>query len=320
MSTYLESRAIGWGRTARTATLCSASGRADLIQSPSATLTVERGARDALSTPTTDPRALESPDGAERRAGVYYDVSQVGLRLTFGNAYAGSLHLYAVDWAGAGRRERVTVADGTGPQVAELSRDFDQGAWLNFPITVAAGASVTVTLDRLAGPNVLVNGLFLGHGDPPVLSPPGAPTLAPATAGDASVALSWTPGSTGGAAITNYRVYRGTTSGNLALLTTLGAVTSYTDTAVANGTTYVYQVSAVNSVGEGPRSVERSATPTAPATVPGAPTDLTAAGGNTSVALGWTAPTSTGGSALTGYDVYRGTTAATCPCSRPSAS
>ena len=140
---------------------------------------------------------------------------------------------------------------------------------------------------------------------------PGAPTLAPATAGDASVALSWTPGSTGGAAITNYRVYRGTTSGNLALLTTLGAVASYTDTAVANGTTYVYQVSAVNSVGEGPRSVERSATPTAPATVPGAPQSLIAVqAARKGVDIEWAPPTSTGGSPITGYRIYRGTTPA----------
>jgi hypothetical protein len=38
-------------------------------------------------------------------------------------------------------------------------------------------------------------------------------------------------------------------------------VTSYTDSAVTNGTTYYYQVSAVNSVGEGALSNERSATP-----------------------------------------------------------
>ena len=81
---------------------------------------------------------------------------------------------------------------------------------------------------------------------------PGAPTLNSATAGNGSVALSWSaPVRTAARAITGYKVYRGTSSGGETLLTTLGTVTSWTDTAVANGTTYYYQVSAVNAVGEG---------------------------------------------------------------------
>ena len=46
-----------------------------------------------------------------------------------------------------------------------------------------------------------------------------------------------------------------------------------------------------------------------PATLPGAPTLSTATGGNSSVSLGWSAPASDGGSAVTGYKVYRGTSA-----------
>jgi uncharacterized protein YfaS (alpha-2-macroglobulin family) len=45
----------------------------------------------------------------------------------------------------------------------------------------------------------------------------------------------------------------------------LGGVLAYTDTAVTNGQTYYYQVTAVNSVGESSRSNEANATPSASA-------------------------------------------------------
>ena len=135
---------------------------------------------------------------------------------------------------------------------------------------------------------------------------PGAPTLNSATGGNNSVTLGWAAGANGGSAITGYKVYRGTTAGGESLLATLGLVTSYADATALNGTVYFYKVSAVNAVGEGGLSNERSATPSAPATVPGAPTLNSATGGNNSVTLGWSAG-STGGSAITGYNVYRGT-------------
>ena len=91
---------------------------------------------------------------------------------------------------------------------------------------------------------------------------PLSPTLTSASGADGSVSLQWSaPSSNGGAAITNYNVYRATASGAETLLTQVGNVTSYTDSPVTNGTTYYYEVSAVNSVGEGAVSNERSATP-----------------------------------------------------------
>jgi hypothetical protein len=137
---------------------------------------------------------------------------------------------------------------------------------------------------------------------------PGAPTGLGATAGNTTVALSWSaPLSNGGSAITGYNVFEGTSPGGEALTpvnSSLISGTTYTATGLTNGTKYYFTVKAVNAVGSSAASNEASATP---ATVPGAPTGLGATAGNTTVALSWSAPLSNGGSAITGYNVFEGT-------------
>jgi len=140
---------------------------------------------------------------------------------------------------------------------------------------------------------------------------PSAPQSLAATAGSGSVSLTWgAPTSNGGAAITGYNVYRGTSPGGESAtpVATNVAITSFTDSGLVNGTTYYYTVAAVNSAGTSPDSNEASATPVlVQATVPSAPQSLLATSGNDSVSLSWSAPASNGGSPVTGYDVYRGT-------------
>jgi fibronectin type 3 domain-containing protein len=139
---------------------------------------------------------------------------------------------------------------------------------------------------------------------------PGAPIELTATRGNAQVTLSWTaPASDGGSQVSGYNVFEGTTadlSGSAPVTTVTGAATTVTLPGLVNGTTYYFWVTAVNGVGEGPPSNEVHAVP---ATVPGAPTGLTATRGNAQVTLAWAAPASDGGSPVTGYDLYVGTTA-----------
>jgi len=130
---------------------------------------------------------------------------------------------------------------------------------------------------------------------------PGAPAGLTAAAGDAQVSLSWqAPSADGGAAITSYNVYQG--GRKAATVTGTGATVKN----LANGTTYSFTVTAVNSAGEGPASRAASATPAAAITRPGAPNGLAASPGDGKVALAWSPPKSTGGAAITSYNVYQG--------------
>jgi YD repeat-containing protein len=135
----------------------------DLVSLPNATLTVEQGNRYRWVASTTDIRALEAPDQSQRRAATYYHSTQIRLRLDFTDAYTGDLHLYALDWDSSDRRQTITVNDGTTSTVIDLTSSFNDGAWTHYPITVTAGGTITITIDRTAGGNAVLSGLFLGN-------------------------------------------------------------------------------------------------------------------------------------------------------------
>jgi hypothetical protein len=129
----------------------------DLISLPSASVSLTQGSRYRWAASTADVRALQAPDALTRRAAAYTAVSQLRVSLSFSAAYSGNLRLYAVDWDKQGRRETITVNG----QTATLAADFSQGAWVSFPVSVAAGGTVTITVDRTAGVNTVLSGIFL---------------------------------------------------------------------------------------------------------------------------------------------------------------
>ena len=128
---------------------------------------------------------------------------------------------------------------------------------------------------------------------------PDAPTGVGAVAGDGQATVSWTAPNSNGSAITGYTV---TTQPGGAITPASG--TSVLVSGLSNGTAYTFTVTATNSIGPGPSSDPSSpVTPASSATVPGAPTGVTAVVGNGQATVSWTAPASNGGSAITGYTV-----------------
>jgi fibronectin type 3 domain-containing protein len=133
----------------------------------------------------------------------------------------------------------------------------------------------------------------------PTITTPSVPMGVAATAGNAQVSLKWSASSSA----SSYPVKRATVSGGP--YTQIGAPTSttYIDSALANGTTYYYVVSALDSAGESANSAQVSALPVAPASIPAAPTGLAATSGNARVSLSWSPSSS-----ATSYHVKRATT------------
>ncbi len=116
------------------------------------------------------------------------------------------------------------------------------------------------------------------------------------------VALTWT----GQAWATGYQIQRATNSAFTAGLTTIdaGLVTAYTNTPVTANTTYYYRIRAYQ-----PASVFGAYSATVSVltpSLPGAPTGVTAAvTGDRQLTVTWTAPASTGGSAIISYEVQQ---------------
>jgi hypothetical protein len=128
------------------------------------------------------------------------------------------------------------------------------------------------------------------------LTTPSAPTSLLATAGNGQVSVSFTAGSDGGSAITNYK-YSTNNGSTYTAFSPAVTASPVTITGLTNGTTYQIKLLAVNAVGDG---AESSAVSGTPSTVPTAPTSLSATAGNTQLSISFTAG-SNGGSVITNY-------------------
>ena len=173
-----------------------------------------------------------------------------------------------------------------------------RGSGGNAPTEIGSTTGTTFDDDPGAGTWTYQVTAVNDRGESPAASvnPPDAPTGASATRGDQAVDVSWTASTEHGAAVTGYTA---SASPGGHECTTTGA-TGCTVTGLTNGTSYTFQVSATSVLGDSAASTASNAV--TPAGHPGAPTGVTAAGGDGAATVSWS-PSTPNGDAVTGYTV-----------------
>ena len=136
---------------------------------------------------------------------------------------------------------------------------------------------------------------------------PTTPTGLTASAGNTQVSLSWTAptGMLSQTPVTDYDPQYSSDSGVSWTSFTHAASTATTSivTGLDNGTPYVFRVAAINALGVGGYTAATSSVTPVTGTPPGTPTSLAVTAGNAQASLTWSAPASSGTTAISDYFV-----------------
>lgn len=178
-----------------------------------------------------------------------------------------------------------TASSGT-PVYATVQNSISQ--CMGYVSNIVNSASTITVTDTAGNQKIgLAIAVFPAQGALPL-----APTLSGGQSGS-QVVLNWTAG----ANASSYNILRGSSSGGETLVASGLTGTSYTDSAVSIGSTYYYQIQAVNGSGTSANSAEISVTPFS------APSNLVATAQTNQVALSWSSV-----SGAPGYNVLRSIT------------
>jgi hypothetical protein len=224
------------------------------------------------------PTAVTAQNHADARSQVSWTAP-----VSDGGQVIGSYRVTAVDTTAPLRGGQTCLASVTSCQVIHLTNGD------TYHFVVAAINAVGTGPTSASSGNIVPSG------------PPAAPTNVVASSNlDRKSVVSWVAPANHGAAITKYTV-TSAPGGR----TCVASVTHCTVLGLVNGTAYRFTVKATNVSGTGLASAASNVA--TPRTVPGAPTITKVVPGFATIALTWNAPTHTGGTPITGYNVYAGT-------------
>ena len=227
--------------------------------------------------------------------------------------------------------EAVTALRAAGPPASlpqgpteDSRRCFEHHRFGAEPVDVAKSTNGQTVLARLSWGFTDTIGCFLALNPAAVLTlravtppePPSAPGNVSAASGDGQLTVTWSePTDNGGAPIADYTVayQAGATACPTDIDNTwnprITSSTSATIGGLANGTAYRVCVRATNRVGDS----DWSGTTATPATIPGAPGNISALAGDGTLTVSWDSPADNGGAPITGYSVAHRANAFTCP-------
>lgn len=295
-------KSIAFGSGPQTLAAGSASGpmtvqllSGGLPQAPSASTTVALsssstggGFSTSSSGPWSTTLSVVVPTSSSSSSSFYYQDTKAGSPLLTASATgysngtqaetvnAGPLASMTVSPSSASVSEggtqvfSATGADAYGNTVSVSNASWTVSSGTPGSVSPATGASTTFTASSTStgsGNVIATIGTIFGSAAVTVTAGgtlPGAPTsLAAVSDLRRGIDLTWNaPTSSGGSAITGYRIYRGTSSGSESFyvsVTCTATTCSYRDTSAKKGLRSYYTVAAVNAAGIGPVSNEASA-------------------------------------------------------------
>ena len=175
-----------------------------------------------------------------------------------------------------------TIANSTSPDGV-----FSYSTSSTFPTSSFQGANYWVDVDYEPSPSA---------------SAPGPPGQVSASAGNASALVSWSSPVSGGA-VAEYQITPHSGSESLPPTAVTGAPpqTTATVAGLQNGHTYTFTVKALNTYGASGES--EASPPVTPASMPAAPSGVSAATASSQALVSWSPPSSNGGSPITGYEI-----------------
>jgi hypothetical protein len=116
---------------------------------------------------TNESRAVQDPAGGSRRATAWYNSAAFSQTFTFATGAQRLMRIYVLDWDGANARAQTVSVTVDGVTRSVHVSAFSAGRWIDVPISVRAGGTVTITTTRTAGGNGVISGVFF---DPPPLA------------------------------------------------------------------------------------------------------------------------------------------------------
>ena len=243
----------------------------------------ESGAFSAISSATVQAKALKVTNSTDEV--YFYTTSNVG-------------YITGLDGYGAFQGQVVNKNPATA--AVTITNDGSYGMFRRFP-DLSPDQSDTFTWYYVASTAAQATATI---SDLSTNARPSAPTITGITPSDSQLSVAFSPGSEGGSAITNYEYALATSTNSGSSWSAYGAwiprspantTSPLVISGLTNGTFYKVKVRAINSEGGGSESNEESA-----GIVP-APTINSIEAGTTSVTVDFTAPVSTGGSAISSY-------------------